>query len=124
MALGEYVIDFVIRLSAITGRTAGPQRRCEFRRFRLLPFHPPAGEASRLARQIIERQLEGLKPACKALRIDEAIGRRGGIGHGPGRRPQGCYPGIASEEMDARGTSSECPAALPREIFSRIEQLK
>ena len=37
---------------------------------------PPAGETSGLARQIIERELEGLEPAGEACGIDQAIGRR------------------------------------------------
>ncbi len=63
MAFDEHFIDFVNRLSAIAGRMARPERRPELRTLRVLPPHPPAGETPGLARQILERELEGLEPA-------------------------------------------------------------
>ena len=84
MAFDEHLIDLVNRLSAIAGRKARPQRRPELRSFRSLPPHPPARETPGLARQIREREFQGLEPAAEARGIDEAIGRRSGIVRGPG----------------------------------------
>ena len=80
MAFPEHFIDFVNRLPAITGRMARPERRLKLRSFCVLPPHPPADETPGLARQIFKRQLEGLEPPAEARGIDEAIGRRSGIG--------------------------------------------
>ena len=124
MAFDENLIDFVIRLPAVAGRTAGPHRRLELQAWRFLPPHPPAGETPGLARQIRERGLEGLEPPAEAFCIDKAIGRRSGIGGGRARCPQGRHPGIASEDMDAWGITRECSAARQREVFPRIEELK
>jgi hypothetical protein len=62
MALDEHFIDLVNRLPAVAGRMARPERRGELRTFSFLPPDPPAGETPGLARQILERQLEGLEP--------------------------------------------------------------
>ena len=84
MAFGEHCIDLVNRLPAIAGRMARPERRLELRTLRVLPPDPPAGETPGLARQILERELEGMEPPGEGLGVDEAIGRRCGIGHGLG----------------------------------------
>ncbi len=63
MAFDEHFIDFVNCFPAVAGRMARPERRLELRALRVLPPHPPAGETPGLARQIFERQLEGLEPA-------------------------------------------------------------
>ena len=80
MAFGEHLIDFVHRFPAVAGRMARPERRFELRSFCVLPPDPPAGETPGLARQILERELEGMEPPGEARGIDEAIGRRSGIG--------------------------------------------
>ena len=85
MAFDEHVIDFVNCLPPITGRMARPERRLELQTWRLLPSQPPAGETPGLARQILKREFEGLEPPGEALGIDEAIGRRSGIGRRLGR---------------------------------------
>ena len=38
MAFDEHLVDFVNRLPAVSGRMARPERRLEFRTWRLLPF--------------------------------------------------------------------------------------
>ncbi len=120
MAVGEDFIDFVSWLTAVAGRTAGPERRFEHRSFCSLAPDPPAGHAFGLARQVFERQLEGLEPAGDALAVDEAIGRR------RGRWPEGVHPGIVSEEKNARGIFCVFYAALAqlRKILPRIEELE
>ncbi len=60
MAFDEHFIDFVNRLPAVAGRMARPERRLELRSFCGLPPDPPAGETPGLARQIVERELEGV----------------------------------------------------------------
>ena len=60
MAFGEHFIDFMSGLPSGAGRMAGPERRFELRTFCFLSFQPPADKAFGLARQIIERQLEGI----------------------------------------------------------------
>ena len=94
MAFDEDLIDFMNGLPAGAGRTAGAQRRAELRRFFLLPPEPPAGETPGLARQIIERQLEGLEPARDALGIHkpsrgEAAAAGGDDGHRSSTRESG-----------------------------------
>ena len=84
MAFDEHFIDLVNRLPAVAGWRTRPERRLELRTWHVLPSHPPAGETPGLARQILERQLEGLEPAAEARGIDEAIGRRSGISGGHG----------------------------------------
>ena len=69
VAFGEHFIDFVNRLPAVAGRRAWPERRPELRSFCGLPPDPPAGETPGLARQILERQLEGLEPSGEARGI-------------------------------------------------------
>jgi hypothetical protein len=59
---------------------ARPERRQEFVAWRGFPPLLPAHKSLGLARQIIKRQLEGLEPPGKSLRIDKAIGRRRGFG--------------------------------------------
>ena len=85
MAFDEHFIDFVNRFPAIAGRMARPERRPELQSFCVLPPKPPARETPGLARQILERELEGLEPKAEARGAHEAIGRRSGIGHGLGR---------------------------------------
>ena len=80
MAFDEHRIDFVNGFPAVAGRMARSERRLELRSFCILAPHPPAGETPGLARHIRERQLEGVEPAAEARGIDEAIGRRSGIG--------------------------------------------
>ena len=111
MAFGEHLIDFVNRLPAVAGRTAGPERRPELRTLRVLPPHPPAGETPGLARQIFERQLEGLKPPSEALGIDEAIGRRSGIS----QRAQAPATGLPPRDRWRRnGCAGDCRADVLR----------
>ena len=126
MAFDEHFIDLVNRLPAIAGGRARPERRPELRTFCVLASYSPARETPGLARQILEREPEGLEPPGEARGVDKAIGRRSGIGGGRARWPQGCHPGIAREEMDARGNPRGPSAMLAqgREIFPRIEQLK
>jgi hypothetical protein len=112
MAFGEHLIDLVNRLPAVAGRMARPERRPELRILRALPPDPPARETPGLARQILERELEGLEPPGEGFGIDEAIGRGNGIGGGRARRPQGRHPGIMREEMDARGNPRGPSAVL------------
>ena len=64
---------------------ARPERRFELRTLRVLPPKPPAGETPGLARQILERELEGLEPPGEGFGIDEAIGQRSGISRWLGR---------------------------------------
>ena len=75
--------------------------------WRGLPPLLQADEAFGLAGQIFEGELEGLEPAVKARCTDQAIGRRRGFNHGPGRWKQGHDPGIVVEEMDARDKPRE-----------------
>jgi hypothetical protein len=96
VAFGKHFIDEVNRLPAVAGRRTRPERRFELRTWHGLPSHPPAGKTPGLARQIIDRQLEGLEPPAEAFGTHQAIGRGNGIGHG---RAQG----IIREEMDAWG---------------------
>ena len=124
MAFGEHFIDLVDRLPAVAGRMARPERRLELQTLHFLPPHPPAGETAGLARQILECELEGLEPLGKSRGTHEAIGRRRGIRLGLWRCPHCRHPGIASEEMDARGIPRECPAAQDFEVFPRIEELE
>jgi hypothetical protein len=84
MAFDEYFIYFMNRLPAVAGRRTRPERRLELRTLRLLPPDPPAGETPGLARQILERELEGLEPPGETFGVDQAIGRRRGLGHGLG----------------------------------------
>ena len=121
VALGEHFIDFVNLLLAMAGRLARAEWRCELHIWRVLPSHPPAGETPGLARQIVQRQLEGLEPPAETLATHEAIGWWSGSG-GRAGWPQG----IIREEMDARGIPRELSAGLAqlREIFPRIEELE
>ncbi|HLA02828.1 MAG TPA: hypothetical protein VJ019_08705, partial [Aestuariivirga sp.] len=115
------------RFPAIAGWMARPERGLELRAWRVLPPDPPAGETPRLARQILERELEGLEPPSETFGTHEAIRRRRGDGYGRARRPQdGCHRGIASEDMDARGIARELSAVLAQalEVFPRIEELE
>ena len=84
VAFDEHFIDWVNRLPAVAGRRTRPERRLELRAWHGLPPHPPAGKTPGLARQILERQLEGLEPPGEAFGTHEAIGRRNGIGYGRG----------------------------------------
>jgi hypothetical protein len=112
VAFGEHFIDEVNQLPAVAGKRTRPE----------LPSHPPAGETPGLARQIIECQLEGLEPPAETFGIDKAIGRRGGIGYGRARWPQG----IIRVEMDARGIPPELSMVLAQlcEVFPWIEELE
>ncbi len=103
MAFDEDLIDFMNRLPAVAGRRTRPERRFELRSFCGLAPHPPAGETPGLARQILERELEGMEPPAEAFGIDQAIGRGNGSGHGLGRWPEIVHPGIRPEEKDTRG---------------------
>jgi hypothetical protein len=85
MAFGEHFIDLVNRLPAMAERMARPEWRLELRALRLLPPDPPTGETPGLARQIIERRLEGMEAPGEAPGAHEAIGRRSGRGCGLGR---------------------------------------
>ena len=78
MAFDEYLINFMNWLLAVARRTARPERRLELQAWYVLPPEPQAGETPGLARQIIERQLEGLEPPGDTRGIDEAIGWRRG----------------------------------------------
>ena len=124
MAFGEHFIDLVNRFPAVAGRMARPQRRPELRALRVFPPDPPARETPGLARQILERQLEGLEPPAETPGIDKAIGRRSGFGSGRARLPRGHHPVIASEEMDARDNPLGPSAVRNREIFPRIQELE
>ena len=130
MALGEHFIDLVNLLPPVAGRTARPERRPELRTWHVLPPHSPAGQTPGLARQIIERQLEGLEPAAETFGVHQAIGRRRGIGYGHGTAhcPQGGHrgiipPEIIPEDMDARDKPPAFSAACC-EVFPRIEELE
>ena len=122
VALDEHFIDFMNLLPAVAGRLARAERRCELHIWRVLPSHPPAGETPGLAQQIVQRQLEGLKPPAEAHGIDQAIGWWSGSSGGRAGWPQS----IIREEMDARGIARELSAGLAqlREIFPRIEELE
>ena len=122
MAFGEHFIDCMNLFLAVAGRRTRPERRCELHTWRVLPPDPPAGETPGLARQILERQLEGLEPPAETPGAHEAIGRRSGISRRLGRCPQDCHPGIARKEMDAWGISRD-PSVRAQgfEAFPRIE---
>ena len=79
MALGEDVVDLVGRLPPVAGRLAGPARRGELRGFCRLPPHPPPGHATGLAGKILKGRLEGLEPAAKACRSDQATRAAAGV---------------------------------------------
>ena len=85
MAFGEHFINLVNRLPAVAGWRTRPERRLELRTLHVLALHPPAGETPGLARQILERELEGLEPPGEARGVDKAIGRWSGIGGGRAR---------------------------------------
>ena len=74
--------------------TAGAERRAELRAFHVLPPDPPAGETPGLARQIFERQLEGLEPAGDALGVDEPSGGGAGAAAGGDDGHTSVLPGI------------------------------
>ena len=73
-------------------------RLCAFSRLSLTAHETPG-----LARQILERQLEGLEPPGEAFGIDEAIGRRSGISHGLGRWTTGLPPGDQARRNGCAG---------------------
>ena len=77
-----------------------------------------------MARQVIERGLEGLKPTMKARCTGQAIGRRRGNNHRPGRWKQGTNPGIIVKDMDAwfKPAGFHDPDGLG--AFQRIEELE
>ena len=118
MAFREEIIDLVNRLLPVARRWAWPEWRFELRVFHVLPPDPPARHAPGLARQVIERQLEGLEPPAEALGIDQAIDRWRGNDGGLRQWP----PGIIRVDMDARGILRVFYPALAqfREIFPHI----
>ena len=122
MAFGEHFIDFVNLLPPVARRRTRPERRFELWIFCGLAFYPPARQTPGLARQILERQLEGLEPPAEAFGVDKAIGRRSGIGYGRVRLPQG----IIRVEMDAWGIPHGFSAVLAQlsEVLPRIEELE
>ena len=69
MTFGEHLVDGVNRLPAAPWRRTRPDRRLELRTWHVLAPDPPAGQTPGLARQIIERQLEGLEPAGEGLGV-------------------------------------------------------
>ena len=123
VAFGEHLVDGVNRLPVVPWRSTRPDRRLELWTWHVLPPDPPTGKTPGLARQIIERQLEGLEPAAEAFGTHKAIGGRNGTCFGRACLPRGYCP-VASEEMDARGIAHGPSMAAAREVFPRIEELE
>ena len=126
MAFAEHLVDFVSGLLAMAGRRTGAERRFERRNFCGLPPDPSAGHAPGLARQIIQRQLQGLEPAAEACGIDQAIGRGNGSRRWRRCWPEGVHTGIRPEEKDTWRMLRVFDPALAQlwEIFPRIEELE
>src|SRR5262245_9002550 len=111
---------------AVTRRPAGAQGRSEPRTARLDGPGPQAGVAPRLARQVVQRQLDGGKTAAQRLGIDSVILLGSLCCRHRLRLAEQGNPGIETNihETDAglRPGASGRAAIGPVEALARIEQ--
>src|SRR3954451_20318902 len=127
VALAEDPVDLVSGLLSVAGRAAAAQRRGRLGARQPVTPGTPAREAPGLPRQVVERQLDRLKPAAERQRFDRAIRFRLWLWHGNPDRPalkQWNERTGAIDENARRRRGGDTLPRRPAKPFARIEELE
>src|SRR3954467_10274967 len=102
VALAQHPVDLVPGLPSVAGRGTGAQGGSELRTFHPVAPGLPARQALGLAREVVERQLDGLKPAAKTPRVDRVIGLRRRTRDGPALKQRDKRTGVENVNVRPR----------------------